>query len=223
MSRTDAPAGRGRILRYVGWSIGLVFAASFVGLLAFGLLTRAADTTIDDALAKAQPAQSPGFKLEVLTGGTPPPALAPLLTRATSDGTIDLDELRGTPVVLNFWASWCTPCREEAPLLQRAWTKYGPDGVVFLGQNMQDTPGDAREFIAAFKQTFPTVRDPTNETARAWGAIGIPETYFIRRDGRVVGHIVGVVTSAQLGRGIADAQVGQAAKPRVGGEQRPAR
>lgn len=223
MSRTAAPPGRGRILRHVGWSIGLVLAASFVGLLAFGLLTRAPDSSIDDALAKAQPAQSPGFKLEVLTGGTPPTALAPLLTRATSDGTLDLDELRGTPVVLNFWASWCTPCREEAPLLQRAWTKYGPDGVVFLGQNMQDTPGDAREFIAAFKQTFPTVRDPTNETARAWGVIGIPETYFIRSDGRVVGHVVGVVTTSQLARGIADARAGRAERPRAGGERRPTR
>lgn len=223
MSTTDAPAGRGRILRYVGWSIAGVLAASFVGLLAFGLLTRAPDTTIDDALAKAQPAQSPGFKLEVLTGGTPPPALAPLLTRATADGTMDLDELRGTAVVLNFWASWCTPCREEAPLLQRAWAKYGPDGVVFLGQNMQDTPGDAREFIAAFKQTFPTVRDPTNQTARAWGAIGIPETYFIRGDGRVVGHVVGVVTNDQLKRGVTDAIAGRSRDAAVGGALRPTR
>ena len=223
MTTAHATPGQRPVLRYVGWSLALVLAVCFVGLLAFGLLTTAPDSTIDDALARAQPVQAPGFKLEVLSRGTSPAPLTPLLSRATADGTIDLAELRGTPVVLNFWASWCPPCRDEAPLLQRGWARYGRDGVLFLGLNMQDVRNDAREFIAAFEQTFPTVRDPTNQTARAWGASGLPETFFIRRDGRVVGHVIGVVTASQLARGISHAKVGRAAQATRGGKQRPTR
>ena len=223
MTGAHATAERRPVLRYVGWSLAFVFAVCFVGLLAFGLLTTASDSTIDDALARAQPVQAPGFQLEVLSPGTVPAPLTPLLRRATADGTLDLAELRGTPVVLNFWASWCPPCRDEAPLLQRGWARYGRDGVLFVGLNMQDVRSDAREFIAAFEQTFPTVRDPTNQTARAWGASGLPETFFVRRDGRVVGPVIGVVTAFQLARGISDAKVGRAAQATRGGEQRPTR
>lgn len=222
MTAQARPARR-PVLRYVGWSGAFVLAAAFVGLLAFGLLSRAPDTTIDDALARAQPVRAPGFELAVLSHGSIPASLASLLGRVAADGRISIDELRGTPVVLNFWASWCLPCRDEAPALQRAWTRYGADGVLFVGLNMQDVPDDAREFIASFKQTFPAVRDPTNRTARAWGASGIPETFFIRRDGRVVGHVIGVVTATQLATGIRNARLGQAVQAKLGGEQRPTR
>lgn len=215
--------GRGRRLRHAGWLVAGLLGAGLVALLAFGLLTRATDTTIDDALARSQSVLAPGFELEVLSLGAAPRPLASTLSRAAADGAVALDELRGTPVVLNFWASWCIPCRDEAPLLQRAWAKHGRDGVLFLGLNMQDVRDDAREFIAAFKQTFPTVRDPTNATARKWGASGIPETFFIRRDGRVVGHVIGAISASQLADGITAAKAGRAAKTSLGGDQRPTR
>lgn len=115
------------------------------------------------------------------------------------------------------------PCREEAPLLQRGWTRHARDGVLFVGLNVQDVRSDARGSLQTLEQTFPQVRDPTNATARKWGVSGIPETFFIGRDGRVVGHVIGVVTVRQLERGVADAVAGRAHDAALDGERRPTR
>lgn len=208
-------------LRYAGRIVAFLLAGGLVGLLAYGLLARSPNTTIDDALAQAKPVPAPGFSLDVLTRGSLPPNDA--FARAAANDRVDLRELRGTPVVLNFWASWCVPCREEAPLLQRGWMRHTKDGVLFVGLNMQDVRSDARTFLRTFRQTFPHVRDATNETARKWGVTGIPETFFIGRDGRIVGHVIGVVTVDQLERGIADAIVGRAQNAALGGDRRPTR
>ena len=222
--QTDTSDGTIRgSLRLAGRVLAVAVAGVFVALLAFGLLSQASDSTIDDALGKAQPVTAPGFELEVLDGGRPPGALAARVRQATADGRVDLRELRGAPVVLNFWASWCIPCREEAPLLQRAWVRYGKEGVLFVGLNMQDVTEDAREFLQRFGQTFPNVRDPDNSTARAWGVTGIPETFFLRRDGRVVAHVIGVVSPRQLAHGVDAALTGRPAGTLDGGAQRPTR
>ncbi|MFP5361559.1 MAG: TlpA family protein disulfide reductase [Thermoleophilia bacterium] len=208
-------------LRFAGRVVAFALAAGLVALLAYGLLARAPDTTIDDALANASPVPAPGFSLEALIAGSRPKNLA--FARAQADDRVDLRELRGTPIVLNFWASWCIPCRDEAPLLQRGWIRHAKAGVLFLGLNMQDVRSDARAFVTTFGQTFPHVRDPSNATARKWGVTGIPETFFIGRDGRVVGHVIGVVTVQQLERGIADAIAGRAQNAALGGDRRPTR
>ena len=95
--------------------------------------------------------------------------------------------------------------------------------MLFLGLNMQDVRSDARTFLRTFNQTFPNVRDPTNATARRWGVTGIPETFFIGRDGRVVGHVIGVISPQQLDRGIAGAIGGRAQDAALGGDRRPTR
>lgn len=217
------PSSRRGIVRYAGRLVAVGLAALFVALLAFGLLSQASDTTIDDSLADAQPVQPPGFELDVLEGGRLPAGLAPVMRRAAADGRIDLAELRGTPVVLNYWASWCIPCREEAPLLQAAWERHGKRGVLLLGLNMQDVQSDAREFLREFGQTFPHVRDPNNGTARDWGVTGLPETFFLRRDGRVVAHVIGAISAAQLEQGITAAVSGRTLDARQGGDRRPTR
>lgn len=211
------------ILRYSGRIVAVAFAGLFIALLAFGLLSQASDTTIDDALANAESPRPPGFELDVLDRGKLPDALALRVRRAAADGQIDPAELRGVPVVLNFWASWCIPCREEAPLLQAAWERHGERGVLMLGLNMQDVQDDARDFISEFGQTFPHVRDPDNGTARDWGVTGLPETFFLRRDGRVVAHVIGAISPAQLDQGIAAAVAGRALDARQGGDRRPTR
>ena len=195
---------------------GVLAAAAFVALLAYGLTTKATNSTIDDALSRGEAVAAPGFALSKLADGRD---AGDRWTLAAADGEVSLRELRGTPVVLNFWASWCDPCRAEAKVLERAWK--GQSGVLFLGLDAQDAREDSRDFISQFGLTFPHVRDPGNDTQRAWGVTGLPETYFIGADGRVVGHVIGTVDDAQLREGIAAAKSGRPVGAEDGGEQRP--
>ena len=196
---------------------GVVAAVLFVALLAYGLTTKATNSTIDDALSRGEAVPAPGFSLSALADGKD---AGPAWRKAAADGEVELAELRGTPLVVNFWASWCDPCRAEAKVLQRAWNEQD-GGVLMLGLDAQDAREDARDFIAQFGITFPHVRDPGNDTQRAWGVTGLPETYFIGADGRVVGHVIGTVDDAQLRDGIAAAKAGKPQDADQGGEQRP--
>jgi cytochrome c biogenesis protein CcmG/thiol:disulfide interchange protein DsbE len=204
----DEPSRSRGVLR--GLAIGA--AVALLALLTYGVLTQPADTTIDDAIVRGEPVAAPAFDLEVLT---PPrdasgPA-AQAFARAAADGRVGLEELRGTPVVLNFWASWCEPCREEAPLLQSAWERSGGDGVLVLGLDTQDARPDARAFVEEFALTYPNVREPGGEVSRAFGMTGLPETFFISADGQVVAHARGAVDAAQLEQGMAAAAAGEPA------------
>lgn len=215
------PPDSGR--RWLGPSLALAGVVALIGLLAFGLLSSAPDDTIDQSLADGRPVAAPGFELAILQEGRLPASLARDVDSALADGEVSLDELRGTPVVLNFWASWCVPCREEAPLLARSWQRYGPRGVLFVGLNMQDTTADADQFMRDFDNEYLNVRDPTDATARDWGVTGIPETFFITPGGDVVSHAIGVVSSEQMRAGIGATQTGRAISPLSGGAQRPTR
>lgn len=208
--------GLGRLVAFI--AVGL-----FLALLVYGLVTQAPNTGIDDGLAQGDPQPAPGFELAVLQEGELGRRLADRVAPALDDGRVGLDELRGMPVVLNFWASWCIPCREEAPLLERGWRDARDRGVLFVGLNMQDLTGDAREFLRQFDNTFLNVRDPSNDVARKWGVTGIPETFFIGADGKVVGHVIGAISPDQLAGGITAAERGQLVGALEGGDQRPTR
>jgi cytochrome c biogenesis protein CcmG, thiol:disulfide interchange protein DsbE len=205
-----------------GAFIALVLLGLFVALLAYGLLSNAPDTTIDSSLADAKAPSAPGFELKVLESGAVGAGLR-RVERAAADGNVSLAELRGHPVVLNFWASWCPPCREEAPRLERRWRAGRGQGVLFLGLDMQDLPGDARDFIREFHLTYPQVRDPSDEVARDWGVTGLPETFFISARGRIVAHVIGAISPQQLGEGIRAAVVGRPLAALEGGARRSTR
>ena len=210
--------GTRRPIRTAARTLGLLAAAGFVALLVYGILAQAPDRTIDDALSAGNRAAAPGFDLPVLARGRPG-RLASRWDAAAHDGRVSLGELRGTPVVLNFWASWCDPCRVEAPELERGWKGARGRGVLFVGLNMQDVRADARDFVDEFRLDFPDVRDPSRDTARAWGVTGIPETFFIAADGSVVGHVIGTVSGDQLEQGVDAAASGKLSGTLQGGAQ----
>lgn len=107
--------------------------------------------------------------------------------------TIRLEDLRGKVVFLNFWASWCPPCRAEARTLEAAWQRYKDQAVVFLGVNIQDTEGGAREFLREFGITYLNGRDASAKIAIDYGVWGLPETFFIDREGRITFKQVGAL------------------------------
>lgn len=219
----DAPDPASRS-RFRPANVLVVLAAVLVvALLTFGLVANSSSTTIDDGLARGEPVPAPDFELDVLDPGNLPPKLRDPVGAATADGRLSLDELRGTPVVLNFWASWCFPCREEAPALEQGWERDGKKGVVYLGLDMQDSSGDALEFIEEFSLSYPTVREPSNQVARSFGATGIPETFFITAQGEVVMHVRGAVSPEQLQDGVAAALSAKAQPPAPGGDFRQQR
>jgi cytochrome c biogenesis protein CcmG, thiol:disulfide interchange protein DsbE len=208
---------------WIGRGLALAAVAGAIGLLGYGLLSKAPNDAIDQRLAEGEPAPAPGFGLAVLQEGRLPPGLERQIGPAMADGRVALSELRGTPVVLNFWASWCVPCREEARLLARSWQRYGREGVLFVGLNMQDITTDAERFMREFGNTYLNVRDPTDATAREWGVTGIPETFFVTPAGNVVSHVIGVVSEDQMRAGVAATRAGSAVSPLSGGAQRPTR
>ncbi len=106
------------------------------------------------------------------SGTTPPPALS-------------LRSLRGHPVVLNFWASWCVPCREETPLLVRLHKIYGPRGVMFIGIDTQDEAPDARRFIGQYQVDYPVVISSDDRLIVGYGIFGLPTTVFVDAGGTV--------------------------------------
>ncbi|MGD0713864.1 MAG: TlpA disulfide reductase family protein [Gaiellaceae bacterium] len=118
------------------------------------------------------------------------------LRRIDGAGKLELASLRGKAVVLNFWASWCVPCKGEAAMLEQAWKQYRGQGVVFLGVDYHDVTSDARTFLSHHGITYPTVQDGSGAVGDRYGLTGVPETYFIDRKGRLVGsHVVGTITN----------------------------
>ena len=145
--------------------------------------------------------------------GQPAPAFNLLLFEG---GTIRFEELKGKTVLINFWASWCPPCRAEAPALEAAWKTFKEGNVVFVGVNIQDKEEDARAFIKEFDITYRNGWDSTGRVAVNYGVWGIPETFFLDREGRITFKHVGalsmpVITAKldQAVRGIVSAEEGR--------------
>ncbi|MBM3180302.1 MAG: TlpA family protein disulfide reductase [Chloroflexi bacterium] len=125
--------------------------------------------------------------------------LAPDFTITDFDGrTATLSELRGQVVVINFWASWCPPCREEAAYLEETWRKYEDKGVVFIGVDYVDTEKEALAYIDEFDITYLNGPDIGTRISQAYNIQGVPETFFVAKNGELRGVHIGPMKSPQL-------------------------
>jgi cytochrome c biogenesis protein CcmG/thiol:disulfide interchange protein DsbE len=126
---------------------------------------------------------------------------APDFTLRQFDGAeVTLRDLRGQVVVLNFWASWCSPCREEAPALQAVWEEYRDRGVVLLGVTYKDAEAASRKFVETYGLTYANGFDAQGRISRAYGVVAVPETFIIDRDGNVAWLTIGAVKADALGQ-----------------------
>lgn len=179
--------GGGRRRLVVGIVAGVLVIAVIV-LLVVGLVNSGTSTSIDDALSAGERPPAPDFTLPLLVDD---PTLGPAGTE------VSLSDLRGTPVVLNFWASWCVPCKDEAPILEEVWQGYRDRGALVLGVDTQDLTDEARAFLRDTGTTYPSVRDGTDATQDDYQLTGVPETLLVDADGRIALRIIGQVTDPE--------------------------
>ena len=168
--------------RWERWTHALGFAfvalvvAGLISLLGYGVLFRNASG--EGATRMSRPA--PDFSVNLFDGGS-----------------FTLSENIGRPIVVNFWASWCDACREEAPVLEQAWRTYRERGVVLLGVDVMDKREDALKFIQEFGVTYPNGPDE-KDIYFDYGGTGVPETYFINKEGKIVLKFMGPLSTAQM-------------------------
>ncbi len=131
---------------------------------------------------------------------------APNFTLSTLSGSaassISRTQYKGSPLMINFWASWCVPCQQEAPFLQSQWQRVREQGVVFLGVDFQDPKTNGLKFVHQYHITYANVIDGSGSTAINYGVTGTPETFFINRQGTIVDWVWGPLTAQSLQHGL---------------------
>ena len=156
------------------WIAAGAVAVLVLALLGYGLLSGPATT-----LQVGSPV--PDFQITALDGNS-----------------MSLSAERGNVVVVNFFASWCNPCRDEAADIEATWRQYQDRGVQFMGIAYKDADSKAQAFLDEFGVSYPGAVDPGNRTARTYGVTGVPETFVVDQQGNLVHHFVGPVTQAEL-------------------------
>ncbi len=207
MSGEAGPEGSGRRspVRFLLQAGAVSMVALLLGLLVLRTLAKEAGPHLVSEVKAGNTPLAPDFDLSVLW---PHAETWPAKLRgALADDRVSLSELRGYPVVMNFWASWCVPCKAEAPRLVASAQRHAGE-VVFLGVDVQDLKGDARSFLERYKTNYVSVRDGGSSTYANYGLTGLPETYYLDARGRVVDHAVGEISPEELEAGIASAIAG---------------
>jgi cytochrome c biogenesis protein CcmG, thiol:disulfide interchange protein DsbE len=166
-------------------AIAAVLAVALIALLGYGVLSKGDDTSLDEAVANGKRPTAPVRELPVL-GGT---------------GEKSPADYRGKVVVLNFWANWCVPCTDEAPVLKRAQARLtkAHAGTV-LGVTYREASPNSLKFVRQHKITYPSVRDVDAKLAEAYGTHRLPETFVIDRDGKIAGIARGQVDDATMNK-----------------------
>jgi cytochrome c biogenesis protein CcmG/thiol:disulfide interchange protein DsbE len=180
----------------------LLFVVGLLALLIWRVATEGRGGRLVREIRADKKPPAPKFNLPVLWPHreTWPASLAPAL----ADNRISPSELKGRPVVLNFFASWCIPCRHEAPLLA-ASARAHAGRIVFLGIDVQDVSSDARGFLRRYRVNYVAVHDGAGSTYDGYGLTGVPETYWVDARGRIVAHYPGQISRRRLEQGIRQA------------------
>jgi cytochrome c biogenesis protein CcmG/thiol:disulfide interchange protein DsbE len=160
---------------------------ALIALLAYGLAQNEPDRGVDEALARGERSPAPAFELPKLGGG----------------GSESLADYRGQVVVLNFWASWCKPCRDESPLLERWHRRIRHRGATVLGVDILDVTGRAQDFVDEYGLTYPMLKDKDGEGLDKFGVVAYPETFVIDRQGRIAAVARGPVDDAFMRQNVA--------------------
>ena len=172
--------------RVVGISLVGLLCLGFLVLLGSQLLTPASNQAASVSPLIGHPA--PDFTLATLNASAGP----------GSASSLHLASLKGRPIMLNFWASWCDPCKHEAPLLRANWPILQSQGILLLGIDFQDTHSDGLAFLRTYGISYPNVVDSTGSTAINYGVSAVPETFFLNRQGIIVSKVIGEVTEQSL-------------------------
>ena len=165
------------ILRTGSKAAILILIILLLGLLGYAIFGNRIHETTSPIVGM----EAPPFTLELFNGQT-----------------VELSDLRGKTVVLNFWASWCMPCREEAPALEKTWLRYRNSNVVFLGVNIWDEKSGAMAFHSKYGGSYNHGSDPNEEIQVDYGIGGVPETLFINPRGIITDKYNGPLTEEML-------------------------
>jgi len=146
---------------------------------------------------------SNGGVAAAINRGKTPVAPSFALTSLSGSRSINLETYGGRVIVVNFWASWCGPCRAETPALNRLWQHWQSHLVTFVGVDTRDAEGDARSYVRKARISYPVAYDGSEQTARVYGVAALPATFVISPQGRVVARFLGPVSEQQLSAAIA--------------------
>jgi cytochrome c biogenesis protein CcmG, thiol:disulfide interchange protein DsbE len=184
-------------------ALALVAVAALLGLLIWRVAHQDAGAKLVDEIAAGDRPQAPDFSLSPLW--TEAEGATPRLRAAIRRGSVSAADLTGRPTVVNVFASWCIPCKDEAPVLTAAARKHA-GRVQFVALDFHDFSGDGRAFLRRYGNDFAALHDGDGRVAQRWGATGVPETYVLDARGRLVAHQALPVTSDELERLIAVAR-----------------
>ena len=174
----------GRGLKLAAQVGALVLVAGLFALLGWKVTHQSGGGELVNEASKGKQPVAPAFRLQRLNG----------------DGHLELASLRNKVVLVNFWATWCDPCKREIPRLEKAWQRYRGKDVVFVGVDAQDFDSSARRAIEKYGITYPIVYDGTGKALGRYGGLPLPRTFVIDRRGKIVGYQLGELDGADITR-----------------------
>jgi cytochrome c biogenesis protein CcmG/thiol:disulfide interchange protein DsbE len=174
----------GRRLKVAAQGLALLLVAGLFALLGWKVTHQSGGGKLVSEAEKGAKPVAPSFRLQRLNGS----------------GNLELASLRHKVVLVNFWATWCDPCKREIPRLQKAWKRYQGKDVVFVGVDAQDFDSSARRAIEKFGITYPVVYDGTGKALGRYGGLPLPRTFVIDRRGKIVSYQLGELDGADITR-----------------------